>query len=160
MNTGTISSRYAKALLLYADETGRAEAVAAQVEALLATGDLPPVLEPALEKTVALLMQNGRENCLKYVLVSYLDLYRKSRSIRVAHLKVAAQVPGFEDKIRKLLESKFDGTVELRTEVDESLIGGFTLETEGYLMDASVSHELEMLRARFKENNFNYGAKH
>lgn len=147
-------------MLLYADETGRAGAVAEQVEALLNGQQAPGALEPALEKTVALLMQNGRESFLKYVLVTYLDLYRKSRSIRVARLKVAARVPGFEDKIVRLLQSKFDGTIELHTEVDPSLIGGFTLETEGYMMDASVSRKLEELRTLFKENNFNYGAKH
>ena len=160
MNTGIISSRYSRALLAYAQQTGRDEAVASQVERLLKDPVLDAPLEPALEKIVALLVRNGRQNCLKYVLTTYLDLYRKSRSIRVAHLKVAALVPGFEDKVKKLLESRLEGTVELRTQVDESLIGGFTLETEGYLLDASVSRELEKLRARFKENNFSYGAEH
>ena len=43
-----------------------------------------------------------------------------------------------EDKMKALVQSRAQGTVEFNTEVDPSLIGGFILEYDTYRMDASV----------------------
>jgi len=58
-----------------------------------------------------------------------------------------------ENKIRSLIESKTGKTLQLTTEVDETLIGGFVLEVEDKLLDASVSRQLERIRSQFVERN-------
>jgi F-type H+-transporting ATPase subunit delta len=46
--------------------------------------------------------------------------------------------------------------IELNTEVKESLIGGFVLETNDQLVDASIAFELNNLRKQFQNNDFIY----
>ena len=46
--------------------------------------------------------------------------------------------------------------IELNTEVKESLIGGFVLETAGQLLDASIAFDLNNVRKQFQDNDFIY----
>ena len=154
MNTGVISSRYAKALLLYADETGTADKVCAQIETMLEHPDVMPAeLEPAIQKIVALLVDNGRKDFLYQVLRTYLGLYYKFRNIHIARLVTSVESPEVEARVCALLKSKTGGDVVCRTTVDPELIGGFSVEVDGYLMDASVRRQLERIRTRFLEKN-------
>ena len=52
-----------------------------------------------------------------------------------------------------MIESRTGKKLLLKTEVDESLIGGFLLEVEDQLLDASVSHQLELIKRQFVERN-------
>jgi len=47
-----------------------------------------------------------------------------------------------EQKMRKVVEAKTQGTVEFETQVDPDIIGGFVLEYDTYRMDASVKSRL------------------
>ena len=64
-----------------------------------------------------------------------------------------AAARALEDKLKALIESSTGKTLLLVTEVDQSLIGGFVLEVEDKLLDASVSRQLERIRAQFVERN-------
>jgi F-type H+-transporting ATPase subunit delta len=44
--------------------------------------------------------------------------------------------------------------VELKTSVDPELIGGFTLEVEDKLWDASIARDLQDIRKQFLDNMF------
>jgi F-type H+-transporting ATPase subunit delta len=46
--------------------------------------------------------------------------------------------------------------IELTTEVDEDLIGGFVLEIGDTLVDASVAYDLNAIRKQFLNNDFIY----
>ena len=151
MNTGAVSTRYAKALLRYTQETGRGAQVCAQAEALL---DNPETLasaqlEPELQKFVELLVRNGRISDVRLILLNFIDRYYKSIGAMKGHLKTVVPAPGLEEKIIPLLEKQFGCKVLLSTEVDPSILGGFVIEIGEYQLDASVRHQLEVIRREF-----------
>ena len=143
MNTGIIASRYATALLRYTEETGGGERVCAQVRQLLRQpGERPGKLEPELERLTRLL-----------VFRSFIAMYYRSRGIRVAHLTTAVPSPELERKLRTVLEKQFGGDVLIESDVNPELLGGFTLEVDDYLLDASVRRQIETIRRQFVISN-------
>ena len=154
MNTGIISSRYATALLRYVEETGGGERVCAQVHRLLDHPEQNPgPLEPELDRFVRLLVSNGRLEDVRLMLRSFLSMYYRSRGVRVARLTTAVAAPGLEQKIRALLEKQLGGEVRVESSVDPDLIGGFTLEVDDHLLDASVRRQVETIRRQFVIQN-------
>ena len=154
MNTGIISSRYAKALLRLVDETGNGQAVYDQVLRILKDPDsMPPTLEPELARMVELLVENKRLEYVKFILHRFTELYDASRGRRFVTFKTAVPAPEMERKVKDLLLQKLGGEVILKAEVDPSLIGGFILSIDDRLLDASVSRQLEEIRRQLMDKN-------
>ena len=56
---------------------------------------------------------------------------------------------------QKLIDSKLTHTnIEFRTSVDKDLIGGFVISFEDKLYDASVKHQLDLLRKEFSSKEY------
>ena len=53
--------------------------------------------------------------------------------------------------MRKMVESRTNGTVEFATEVNPDIIGGFILEYDTYRMDASVKTKLNSILSQLKK---------
>jgi len=154
MNTGAVANRYAKALLLLTQESGRTEQVFSQACALLQNPDaVPAVLEPDLEKLMALLIKNGRQDHIRFVLTSYIGLYREFAGIVQAKLITAVPAKDLEDKFTRLIQKRTGGTVMLESKVDPSIIGGFILQTDRETLDASVRRKLNTIRRQLSEKN-------
>lgn len=154
MNTGTVSRRYAKALLLLTQETGRGAQVCAQAVSLLNNPDAPVgEMEPDLAKMIALLASKGRTDSLKYVLSSYIGQYRYSVGIISARLVTAVPSPDLSEKLSALVSSKTGFRVEMTQTVDPGIIGGFIFDTDNYRLDASVRSRIEAVRRHFIEKN-------
>ncbi len=150
MNTGIISTRYAKALLMYVEENGSGERVCAQVREMLKNPDkVPARLEPELERFVALLIRNGRMGDVRFILRSFVSEYYRSRGICIASLTTSVPAPGLEEKLLPLLERDFCCKVIFETAVDPSLIGGFVVTVDNHILDASVRSQLETVRRQF-----------
>ncbi|MCQ2167733.1 MAG: F0F1 ATP synthase subunit delta [Bacteroidales bacterium] len=154
MNTGIIAGRYAKALLLLTQETGRGEQVSQQIQGLLRDPDhLPAVLEPDLEKLLSLLARNGRVDYLKFVFQSFLRMYYDSVNIRPARLTTAVPAAELGKRLCDLVSAKSGCKVILESSVDPSIIGGFVFEIDDFLIDASVRAQIEDIRRQFVEKN-------
>lgn len=154
MNTGVISTRYANALLKYTQETGGGERVCAQVRQMLANpGEKPARLEPELERFVELLSRRGRMEYARLVFRTFVAMYYKSAGIKLAHLTTAIPAPQLVDKVREMLEEHTGAKVILESSVDESLVGGFTIEIDEYMLDASIRHRIDKLRRQFVIQN-------
>lgn len=114
-------------------------------------------LAPELRKFFGLLIRNGRIGDISLVLKSFENQYYESRKIVRGKLTLSAPPDSaagkLEDRLKDLIEQKTGKTLLLTTEVDESLIGGFVLEVEDRLLDASVSHQLDIIRRQFEEKN-------
>lgn len=112
-----------------------------------------------LGKFIGLLMKNGRITDIRLIFNSFISLYYKSRGIIRGRLVFPSADPspnGSEDlaaMIKDLVESRTGKKLLLRTEIDGNLIGGFILEVEDQLLDASVSHQLDRIRKQFIERN-------
>ena len=56
-----------------------------------------------------------------------------------------------EQKMRQMVESRTNGTVEFATEVNPDIIGGFILEYDTFRMDASVKSQLNSILNTLKK---------
>lgn len=156
MNTGAVVTRYAKALLKYVQQTGRGQEVCDQVRALLADPHSAATmqLEPDLQRFISLLSEHSRLEYMKPILRSFVGMYFKSAGIVPATLRTAVPVDGLSERVTALLEKQTGRKVILETSVDERLIGGFVIEVDDKMLDASVKHQLDLLRRQFViENN-------
>ena len=114
------------------------------VDAFLASRVPEPVL-----KLVGLLVERGRIEQLPNVTAEYRRMLNEQRGI-VAAVATSAMPLSQEETValqRKVTEMT-GRTVDLRVEVDESLIGGLTVRVGDTLYDASVRGRLERLRER------------
>ena len=178
MDIGVISVRYARALLKSATDQKLEDAVYQEMqllaksyvevpqlrhtidnpmlskdkkEALLLTavGGEPTALTRAF---ISLVLKEDREPVMQFIANSYVTLYRKQKNVIRGRLITAARVsPATEQKMRQMVESKTNGTVEFETEVNPDLIGGFILEYDTYRMDASVKAKLNNILQALKK---------
>lgn len=128
----------------------------AQKVALLtaALGDEPMADE--LSKFINLMVAKGRDSEAVLVFHAFVSAYNRSRGVMSGKLVVPAEssdTSGLEEKLKALVESSTGCKLELQTQVDPSIIGGFVFETEDRLLDASVSHQLDLIRRQFVERN-------
>ena len=80
---------------------------------------------------------------MQFMANSYITLYRKQKNVIRGKLITAARVSAeTEQKMRQMVESKTNGTVEFETEVNPDIIGGFILEYDTFRMDAGVKSKL------------------
>ena len=178
MDIGVISMRYARALLKSATDQKQEDAVYQEMmtvaksyldvpalrhtidnpmlskdqkEALLivAAGEKPCQLTKAF---IALVLKEDRENVMQFMANSYITLYRKQKNVIRGKLITAARVSAqTEQKMRQMVESKTNGTVEFETEVNPDIIGGFILEYDTFRMDASVKSKLNNILNTLKK---------
>ena len=178
MEIGVISVRYARALLKSATDAKIEEAVYTEMQQLARSYVEVPQLRftidnpmlskekketllltavgkkpSALTKTfIQLVLKEDRENVMQFIANSYVTLYRQQKNIIRGRLITAAQVtPATEQKMRQMVESKTNGTVEFETEVNPDIIGGFILEYDTYRMDASVKTKLNSILNTLKQ---------
>ena len=94
-------------------------------------------------RLISLVLAEGREMVMQFIANSYVTLYRQQKNIIRGKLTTAVAVSAdTEQKMRKMVESNTNGTVEFETEVNPDIIGGFILEYDTYRMDASVKSQL------------------
>ena len=177
MDIGVISVRYARALLKSATDAKLEDTVYQEMmtvaksyvdvpqlrqtidnpmlskekkEALLVTaaGANPSALTRTF---ISLVLNEDRENVMQFMANSYVTLYRKQKNVIRGKLTTAARVSAqTEQKMRQMVESKTNGTVEFETEVDPDIIGGFILEYDTFRMDASVRSKLNNILQTLK----------
>ena len=154
MDIGVISTRYARALLKSATDAKLEDQVYQEMMTLGKSFTDVPVLRqtidnPMLDKAkkqmlletaaggksctltqtfIALVLKEDRENMIQFMAYSYVTLYRKQKNVIRGKLTTAARVSvETEQKMRQMVESKTQGTVEFETEVNPDIIGGFIL---------------------------------
>lgn len=105
---------------------------------------------------INLLVAKGRELNLPEIAAAFIGQYNVLKNIRTVRLTTASPM---NDTIKKTLSSKISGympndTIDLKTIVDASLIGGFVLEVEDKLYDASVKKSLSDVRSKIIDTSY------
>jgi F-type H+-transporting ATPase subunit delta len=105
---------------------------------------------------VSLLINKGRESNLPEIAEAFVSQYNVMKNIKTVKLTTAVAV---DDKVKnnileKVLSGMPNNAVELETVVDEKLIGGFVLEMEDKLFDASVRKNLLEFRTAVLDNSY------
>lgn len=113
-------------------------------------------LTPLTTAFIRLLVVKGREKFLPGIAEAFLKQYNVLKHIRTVKLTTASPVTdSFRDSIRNKVASFMPGdTMNLETTTDETLIGGFVLEVEDKLFDASVKKKLNDVRSRIIDHSY------
>lgn len=173
MKTTRAASRYAKALLDLAVELNQQNTVYADAQdALKAIEDsrelrvflMSPVVKYKQKQVVLrqifgksvseitlhfilLITQHGREASLPQIFESYILQYKASKNILDATIKVSTDVSATDlAGIKAKLEARLGKTIDLNTEVDNTLIGGYVIEMDNYRLDASIAGGLNKMK--------------
>ncbi|MBT8228870.1 MAG: ATP synthase F1 subunit delta [Bacteroidia bacterium] len=104
-----------------------------------------------------IITRKGRENFLPEITDSFISLYKKYKHITTVHLTTATPITesAMASIKRALQNSKVtDQQVEIETSVDPDLIGGFVIEMDDKLYDASVAHKLDEVKKQFLNNKY------
>jgi len=182
MDIGIVSMRYAKALIEYAKGTGAEDQVYSELRMLERSFRKHPELREALDnpiltikekfalictaavgngnasreftRFITLVLKNRREYFLHYICLTYLDLYRKLKHIGVGRLITAVPVSrGVWERIRDSASTLLHARMELQTEVDPTIEGGFIFDINDFRLDASVATQLKRVKQQFIDKN-------
>ena len=177
MSVQRIASRYAKSLMDLAVEQNKLERILEDVQSFneaTAVRDFYLMLKSPIinaikkesiikeifggkydELTMAfliLIVKKGREPHLPEIAEEFIAQYRQMKGISSVKLITASPINNqlLESIKSKLMESaETAATVEITTEVDPEIIGGFVVEFEDKVYDASIAHKLEVLKKEF-----------
>ncbi|KAA2245623.1 ATP synthase F1 subunit delta [Chitinophaga agrisoli] len=179
MQNPRLASRYAKSLVDLAVEKGQLEAVHADMLVLqqIAQGNrdvtnllkspiikpdkkqkiLAAILEgkvsPIITAFINLLVVKGREGNLPEIATEFLQQYNKLKNISKVKITTAVPLdPAILGAIKQKVAAGTDRIVEMETAVEPDLIGGFVLETDDKLFDASIQRDLKDIKKQFTEN--------
>jgi F-type H+-transporting ATPase subunit delta len=105
---------------------------------------------------IRLLVRKGRETNLPEIADAFVEQFNQLRNIH--QLKITTAVPISEtlkaEIVSKVKLSASIQNVEVETAVNEELIGGFVLEMEGKLIDASILRDLKDIKKQFMDNEY------
>lgn len=182
MSNARLAGRYAKSLLDLAIEQGQLETVYADMKYVQAVCKASvelvnllrsPIIKADQKNSIltavtkdkvgaltasfnVLLVKKGREAELPEMANAFIEQYNALKGIHQVTLTTAVEV---SDDIKKSIEQKVKssnefGAVELTTQTNPDLIGGFVLEFNNNLLDASVLRDLKDIKKQFLNNEF------
>lgn len=103
-----------------------------------------------------LLTSKGREKVFPEILSAFMDQYNELKGIH--HVKITTAQPLSEAMQAELLNKFKKDTgiehVELETVVKENIIGGFILDYDNKVVDASIARDLRDIRRQFLDNQY------
>ena len=104
-----------------------------------------------------IITRKGREAHLPEIAESFVKLYKKYKHI--TEVKLTTATPVSDEALNKIKAALLSSTVtdekvEIETAVDPELIGGFVIEMDDKLYDASVAHKLEQVKKQFSNNKY------
>lgn len=107
---------------------------------------------------VKLLIRKGREGVLPEIIRAAEEQYKRYNKIHVVSLTTASPI---SDDLKQTIISKLKAetpyqNIEIETIVNPDIIGGFVLEVENSLIDASISYDLNAIKKQFENNDFIY----
>ncbi len=177
-----LAGRYAKALIDLAVENNSLEQVyqdmlyyqqVCRVSRDFVTVLVSPVINPdkklkILEKVggthvgpltaafLSLLVRKGREPEFPEIIDAFTEQYNTIKGIHKVKLTTAVAVgEGVEAILKEKIQKDLSlDKVEFEAAVNGNLIGGFTLEFDGKMVDASVARDLADIRRQFTQNVF------
>ena len=113
-------------------------------------------IQPITQSFIALIVKKGREAKLYEISAAFIALVKELKQIKTVKITTASAI---NDSIKQQLATKiaagFEGkTVELETAMNADLIGGFVIEMDDKLYDASIRKELNDIKNQFTNNSY------
>lgn len=105
-----------------------------------------------LEQIIKIIIKNSKSNCINRIAQIYEKIYQESNAIIIVKLTIASF--GIDYKLKKALvkffSKKTNAQIEIHTEINLNIIGGFILEIGDQLLDASVKKQLNQLKCKMQ----------
>ncbi|MBE7172574.1 MAG: ATP synthase F1 subunit delta [Williamsia sp.] len=103
---------------------------------------------------LTLMTTKGREETLPEIATAFLGMYNTMKGISKVKLITAQPVSDAlkQSIIDKMQSSNPSQQIQLETAVNENLIGGFVLEYNNNMVDASVLRDLKDIKKQFEQN--------
>ncbi|MCB0700782.1 MAG: ATP synthase F1 subunit delta [Chitinophagales bacterium] len=103
---------------------------------------------------IKLLVNKGREENLPEIAGAFISRYKEMKNIK--SVKLTTAIPA-SDSLREAIMAKVkvalpDAEIEMKEEVNPDLIGGFVLQMDDKLFDASIRRDINDVRAQFNKN--------
>lgn len=113
-------------------------------------------LKPLAQSFVKLLVVKGREENLPEIATAFIQQYKLMKNIK--QVKVTTATP-IKDELKKSILDKVSAAmpgaeIELTEVVNPDILGGFVLQAEDKLFDASIRRDLNDVKAQFKKNMY------
>ena len=168
-----IVSRYARALLQLANEQKQAEPIRNELKSLREILEGNPAFKallsdpgfsitrrealiqhtfakrgsPTLVNFLGLLNSKGRIGLLPEIIDAYEDLLEEQLGNVEVDVTVSQKLsPEQLERVRQKVSTALGRNAVVHQYVDESIIGGLVLRVQDKLIDASVKHQLEMMK--------------
>lgn len=176
MSSGSLSRRYARALIELATEQSAVDAVGSELDAFAALYSGSPELQRTLDNPgfslaerkaalvalleklgagsltrnfLSLVMDKGRIAHLGSIALAYQELSDEQQGrIRATVRSARALSPEAVARLKTQLESSTGKSVILTEEADRSLIGGMVTQVGNLVFDGSVATALDRIRQR------------
>jgi len=180
MRNKLIAQRYSKALIDLAIQNNQLEQVKADID--LIRSSLTPELRMTMASSVVsgskktdifraifkgrltqltfsffdLVFSKRRELVLPEIADEFIEKYRQIKGIEIIEITTAVEI---SDEIKENLRHRFQNLprfkskkVEIRSKVDETILGGFVAKSHDILFDASIKNDLVFIGRQFLEN--------
>lgn len=172
MNVTLIAQRYAKALFDLAVERNALEDVNRDIRELaeLIRASRPlklllraPIVNPSKKRSIMdevlkgfnpviiafinLLIKKRRESVIPEIVIQFTEQYNAYKNIIV--LKVTSAVPLTQEiigQMKGVMSGYTSANIEITSEIDESVVGGFVLSWDDKQYDASVRKQIEKMK--------------
>ena len=180
MNESRISVRYSKALFQSALEKDILDRINQDMVLIRDICTVPevrellsnPVIRPAKKSEtlsrifgkdihplslslVELVVKNGRERYLPSIARVFVHETKKHRGITESVLTTAVKIdPELKKQVSGMIEKLLDTKVDLKENIDESIIGVFILRVEDNYVDASIRNKLRKIRSELVTGTF------
>ncbi len=182
MQNPRLAGRYAKSLVDLAIEQGKLDVIyndmlglqhicnssdefVQMIKSPIVKGDKKQAIVKAVtggnidtmtEGFVNLVITKGREFFLPEIISSFISIYKEKNNINDVVLTTSEPI---EEDLKKALEIKIaqqlqGKKIELKTLVNPALIGGFVLEANNNLFDASILRDLNDIKKQFLKNEY------
>jgi F-type H+-transporting ATPase subunit delta len=182
MNNPRLAGRYAKSLIDLAKELNQVDIVCTDmkfVQSICKSNPdfvsvlRSPIIKPGTKEKIIesittgrvnittssfirLLVRKGRETNLPEIANAYIEQFNTLRNIH--RLKIITAGPISDDLKNDIVGSVKASTsfqnIEVETAIKEELIGGYVLEMEGALIDASILKDLKDIKKQFMDNQY------
>jgi F-type H+-transporting ATPase subunit delta len=180
MDSGRISTRYAKAIYQFAASCGEESRLVDEMKSITAQFGKLPALKKTLEnptvssaekkllllsaagsdvsgacrQALSLIVDNGRAGYMPAIALMYDKVYRREKRILQVNLTTVEPISGdAEQSLVSLITGDTSEKVEFDTQFDAGLIGGFVLQIEDRQLDASVKNQLNRIRLELTEKH-------
>lgn len=180
MGNLNITTRYANALLQLAEEKNAFEEISGDMELIyntleksrqlqvmlispvIKTDKKHAVLESIFHGQIGLITMNfiqfiirkNREDLLYKIAARFLELRDQKLGITNAAVMSAVDLTADQkDKLKNRLEEYTGKKVRLTYSINQELLGGFIVKLSDTVIDASLKHQLEMLKEQFLKGN-------